>query len=299
MFIQTRYNYLLRYILLVTDLALLNFIYFCSFYLTIDVGKSLSIEINSSNVIICNLAWLVCAMSFGLYSLHGTRKLERIYRKTWRTIMFHFLSFTLYLFFFKDGEFSRTFILIFFAMLSIAFIINRFLVTTSQYVLLGKYKGARKIAVLGSNPTALRISSYLKGHKSLEFYGFLGGDESIYVEENGSVSQDVSINLAAAASNGVKDVYVAVAPERMMEVSALLDEADRQCLRLKFVPDLAGTLSLPFKITYLGDEFPIITMRNEPLEHMTNRFKKRLVDVLFSLFELAVSADRPIDQIGK
>jgi putative colanic acid biosynthesis UDP-glucose lipid carrier transferase len=284
MFIQTRYNYLLRYVLLITDLALLNVIYVCSFYLARYGGKLISNEINVKNLIICNLSWLVCALSFRLYSVHGTRKLERIYRHTWRTLTFHFFCFTLFLFFFKEGYFSRSFILIFFTLLSIAFFLNRFLVTVIQSVLLGKFRGARKIAVLGSNPTAIRISEYLKSHKTLEFYGFLGNDDSIYVKDNGPVSELVSGNLASAALNGVLDVYVAVAPERMMEVSALMDEADRQCVRLKFVPDLAATLPLPFKLSYLGGEFPIITMRHEPLEEMQNRFKKRAIDVLFSVF---------------
>jgi putative colanic acid biosynthesis UDP-glucose lipid carrier transferase len=283
MFFQTRYNYLLRYILSITDLCLLNFVYFFSYYLTIYTGKTLSNEISPNNVIICNLAWMVCALFFRMYSTHGTRKLERIYRHTWRTLTFYCLSFTLYLFFFKDGEFSRTFTLIFFVLVTIAFVLNRFLLTVLQYVVLQKLKGARKIAVIGSNPTALRISDYLQGHKTLDFYGFLGDDESIYVKDNGSVSELVSKNLATAAMDGVQDVYVAVAPERMMEVSALLDEADRQLIRLKFVPDLAGALPLPFKVSYLGGEFPIITMRHEPLEEMKNRFKKRAVDVMFSL----------------
>jgi putative colanic acid biosynthesis UDP-glucose lipid carrier transferase len=284
MFIQTRYNYLLRYVLLITDMALLNVIYFCSFYLTLYGGKSLSNEINFKNLVICNLSWMVCALSFRLYSVHGTRKLERIYRHTWRTLISHCLCFTLFLFFFKEGYFSRSFTLIFFTLLSIAFLLNRFLVTVIQAVLLRKFGGARKIAVMGSNPTALRISEYLKGHKTLAFYGFVGNDESIYVKDNGSVSELVSNNLATAALNGVLDVYVAVAPERMMEVSALMNEADRQCVRLKFVPDLAAALPLPFKISYLGGEFPIITMRHEPLELMQNRFKKRAIDVVFSLF---------------
>lgn len=284
MFIQTRYNYLLRYVLLITDLALLNVIYFCSFYLTLYGGKALSNEINFKNLIICNLSWMVCALAFRLYSVHGTRKLERIYRHTWRTLICHFLCFTLFLFFFKEGYFSRSFTLTFFTLLSVAFLLNRFLVTVIQSVLLGKFRGARMIAVMGSNPTALRISEYLKGHKTLKFYGFLGDDESIYKMDNGSVSELVSDNLATAAFDGVLDVYVAVAPERMMEVTALMDEADRQCLRLKFVPDLAAALPLPFKVSYLGGEFPIITMRHEPLEEMQNRFKKRAIDVVFSLF---------------
>jgi Undecaprenyl-phosphate glucose phosphotransferase len=282
MSIQTRYNYLLRYVLMATDAILLNAIYFLSFYLTSEFGKLVSHEISASNVVVCNLIWLLCALFFGLYSLYGTRRLERIYRDTWRTIIFHFLGFTVFLLFILDSEFSRTFLVIFYSLLFFSFVLNRFLLTVCQYLLFERFNVKRKVGVLGSNQTAIRISSYLKKQKSLEFYGFLGDDESIYNQNGNILAEVVSTRFAEASAEGVQDVYVAVAPERMTEVSALVDEADRQCMRLKFVPDLGGALASPFTISYLGGEFPIITLRHEPLEEMKNRFKKRAFDVVFS-----------------
>jgi putative colanic acid biosynthesis UDP-glucose lipid carrier transferase len=138
------------------------------------------------------------------------------------------------------------------------------------------------VAVMGSNQTAQRISKYLQKQKSLDFYGFVGDDDSIYDEDGGVVSEAVTKRFSEAAAFGVQDVYVAVAPNRMTEVSALVDEADRQCIRLKFIPDLGGSLASPYTISYLGGEFPIITLRQEPLEEMRNRFKKRVFDLIFS-----------------
>jgi putative colanic acid biosynthesis UDP-glucose lipid carrier transferase len=115
--IQTRYNYLLRYVLMATDAIMLNSIYFFSFYITGFFGKSVSHEINASNIVVCNLVWLLCALFFGLYSVYGTRRLERIYRDTWRTIIFHFLGFTMFLLFILAGDFSRTFIFVFYGVL--------------------------------------------------------------------------------------------------------------------------------------------------------------------------------------
>jgi Undecaprenyl-phosphate glucose phosphotransferase len=282
MAIQTRYNYLLRYILLITDVVMLNAIYFLSYFITERLGKHLYDELDANYVIVCNLIWFFSAMFCGLYSLYGIRRLERIYRETWRSIAFHFILFTVFLLFSRNSEFSRSFLLIFYGLLSISFLLNRFLGTAFQYVLLAKFNAAKKVAVMGSNATAIRISDYLQKQKTLNFYGFVGDDDSIYNEEGGVVSDLVSQKFGEAAAAGVQDVYVAVAPHRMTEVSALVDEADRQCIRLKFIPDLGGSLASPYTIDYLGGEFPIITLRVEPLEEMKNRFKKRLFDLVFS-----------------
>lgn len=282
MAIQTRYNYLLRYILLITDVIMLNVVYFLSYWITERLGKHLVDELDANYVIVCNLVWFFCAMFCGLYSLYGIRRLERIYRETWRSIAFHFVLFTVFLLFSRNSEFSRAFLLIFYGLLSVSFLLNRFIGTALQYVLLAKFNAAKKVAVMGSNATAIRISEYLQKQRTLSFYGFVGDDDSIYNEEGGIVSDLVSQKFSEAAAAGVQDVYVAVAPNRMTEVSALVDEADRQCIRLKFIPDLGGSLASPYTIDYLGGEFPIITLRVEPLEEMKNRFKKRLFDLVFS-----------------
>lgn len=282
MAIQTRYNYLLRYILLITDVIMLNVVYFLSYWITEGLGKHLVDELDANYVIVCNLVWFFCATFCGLYSLYGIRRLERIYRETWRSITFHFVLFTVFLLFSRNSEFSRSFLLIFYGLLSISFLLNRFIGTALQYVLLAKFNAAKKVAVMGSNATAIRISEYLQKQRTLSFYGFVGDDNSIYNEEGGIISELVSSKFSEASAAGVQDVYVAVAPNRMTEVSALVDEADRQCIRLKFIPDLGGSLASPYTIDYLGGEFPIITLRVEPLEEMKNRFKKRLFDLVFS-----------------
>jgi len=280
--IQTRYVYLLRYILPVTDVLMLNAIYFLAYYVTIALGKPLSTEISKHNVVVCTLIWMCSTALFGLYTAYGARRLERIYRGTWKSVAFHFVLFTIYLVFSNETDFSRSFLIVFYFLLSIAFIFNRFIGTSIQYVVLNKFKGVKKVAIMGSNGTALRLSTYLQKQRTLEFYGFVGDDDNIYDQEDGFVSEIVSAKLAEAAENGVKEVYVAVAPQRMADVKTLVAEAEHQCIRLKFIPDLGGALGSPFIISYMGGEFPIITLRNEPLEIIANRFKKRVFDVVFS-----------------
>jgi putative colanic acid biosynthesis UDP-glucose lipid carrier transferase len=261
---------------------MLNIIYFISYYTTIYLGKTISQEIIQNQIIVCNLLWLLCTAMLGLYRLAGSRSLEEIYRGTLRSVVSHFMLYTLYLLFSKDVDFSRTFLIVFYGLLSVSFIINRFIGTTFEFVLINKFKGARKVAVMGSNNTALRISSYLQTQRNLEFCGFVGDDESIYTEPGGIVPEFVSRKISEAAKKGVKDIYVAVAPNRMSQLKALEEEADKQCVRLKFVPDLGGQISPSYMIDYLGSEFPVITLRKEPLEDISNRFKKRIFDLVFS-----------------
>ena len=279
---QTRYIYLLRYILLFTDLIILNFIYYVTYLIFQNTQISPDFELNKPLIVICNLLWLMNAALWGLYTSYTVRKLERIYRGTARSFLMHFALFTLYLYF-SLNSFSFTFLATFYGGLAAALIASRFAGTVIQFVFLKKFKLAKKIAVMGSNSTAVRIATYFSKHRSVQFYGTVGDDDAIYAQDGDVMTQTVSRQLAEAAANGVMDVYVAVAPERMGDVKPLLLEAEKQCVRLKFIPDFAGAIGSPYTVSYMGGEFPIISLRQEPLEEMGNRFKKRAFDIMFSV----------------
>ncbi|MBB2145892.1 undecaprenyl-phosphate glucose phosphotransferase [Pedobacter sp. LMG 31464] len=279
---KTRYFFLLSYILPIIDLFILNAAYYGAYFVTGEMGKILTEEIHKDYVVVCNLIWLVSTAIFSLYTIQGEKKLERIYRSTWRSIVLHFIMFSIYLIFLKGVDFSRTFLIVFYGWLSLGFILNRFICTSLQYVLINKYSATLKVAIMGSNYTALRLSNYLTKDSNVEFYGSVGGDESIYFDKGAAISKNVARKFTAAAMAGVKEVYVAIAPKRMAEVQALLDEADKQGVRLKFIPDLGLNPSTKYTINYFGEGFPMITLRDEPLEEISARFKKRLFDFLFS-----------------
>lgn len=279
---QTRYLYLLRYILPITDVLMLNMVYFAAYYVTGYFGKFISYQFMEHFVVVCNLIWLFNSMLFGLYSEYGARRLERIYRGTLRSVLMHFALFSIYLLFERQFDFSRTFIVVFYCMLSAAFILNRFVGTAIQFLLINKFHVTKKVAVMGENPTGNRLATYLNKQSNIDFYGMIASDNDIYSDQTGLLSDFAIAEMEAAAAQGVKDVYVAVPPERMSRIHKLVQEADKQCLRLKFIPDIAGSLSAPYTVSYMGGEFPIITLRHEPLELISNRFKKRTFDIIFS-----------------
>ena len=282
MAIQTRYIYLLRNTLPVIDITMVNIVYYTAFYLTSDLGKSVSHEINERYLVVCNLLWLLCTVLCQLYSDQGTRRLETIYRATWRSVILHFMLFTFYLLFSRDIGFSRTFLLVFYGLLACAFVLNRFVGTSFQYLLFKRFNVTKKVAVMGSNETAMNLSLYLQHENTLDFHGFVGDEDNIYSENEG-ISHDVFCRkLAEAVASGVNEIYVSITPQRMKNVKALIAEADKQCVRLKFIPDLGGSLPYPYRLSYLANQFPILTLRHDPMEDLGNRFRKRVFDVIFS-----------------
>jgi putative colanic acid biosynthesis UDP-glucose lipid carrier transferase len=267
---------------MITDILVINAVYIGAYYISAHLGKEVNEEINKHYLVVCNLLWLFNSSIFGLYSSYNARKIQRIYRSTIKSLLLHFVLFSLYLLFSKDFDFSRTFLILFYLLLFLVFLVDRFLGTYIQHVLISRFNSTRKVAVMGRNGTGNRFAQYLQKQKNVDFFGIIEEDGSIYGSSKDKASPNIISKLQDAATYGVQDIFVAVSPSRMHEIAPIVLEADRLLLRIKFIPDLAGALAAPYTISYMGGEFPIITLRKEPLEAMSNRFKKRVFDLIFS-----------------
>lgn len=277
---QTRYLYLLRIILGISDFALLNLCFYLGFYLANKYGHSVNFSIYSENILTCNLIWFVSTGFFRLYTIPVLQSLETIYRFTWRSVVLHGVLFISILFFANQDNVSRLFVLTFYGLTIFSFLMSRFMGTIIEMILM-KHFGIRKtVAVLGMNSGGFRLASYLEQQKNVHFQGFLG-EEGFYVDESGELIPAAARQLKLAATSGVKEVYVAITPDRLQDAPQLIKEAEKQCIRLKFVPDMNAHIT-PFQISYMG-EFPILSVRHEPLEDIQSRVKKRFFDVVFSL----------------
>ncbi|WP_069658199.1 undecaprenyl-phosphate glucose phosphotransferase [Arcticibacter eurypsychrophilus] len=280
---QTRYLYLLRFVLLATDIILINASFFLAFYAVFGIQASPLEGSYKNYLLVCNLIWFFSSNVCGLYRNESLAEIVSIYRASWRAVAFHAVLFVFYLTFSDNYTISRAFIITLYLAISVAFLLSRFAGTFFEFVLYRHFRVSKPVAVLGKNNTGLRLAGYLEKSQNFKFEGFLYNDEedTLFVNEDGSLLPSTCKHIADAASRGIKDVYVSLTPDRMVEAKYLLEEAERQCVRLKFVPDLTGSLTAPFTMSYMG-EFPVISLRHEPLENMQNRFKKRIFDIVFS-----------------
>lgn len=281
---QARYIFLLSYILPIVDLLILNTCFFTISYAASNAGRMIFLGTNNNHIIVCNLIWFVCAGYFGLYRVIGERKMEQVYRGSWKTLCSHSILYVLYLIIHKENHFAPVLVLYFYSLASFLFILSRLIGTSIHFLAIEKFRYAVDVAIIGSNQTAERLIGHFNNEKNFIFYGTLGDDESIYHDQIKMVTSGLAERLASASRAGVRDVYVTKVPERMLDVHDLIREADRNGLRLKFIPDIGPHLFSSFNINYLGNQFPVITIRPEPLEEISSRFKKRFFDLVFSSF---------------
>ena len=276
---ETRYLYLLRFTLAWTDMVLVNACFFLAYYLSDKYLVSMDRYIYLHSVITCNLIWIICTGIFKLYAESTVHKPESVYRATWKSLALHMGLFMAYLFFRNSIDFSKYLFISFYVLLIVSFLLSRFTGTALQAIIHKNFGIRKAVAILDMNHGGLKLAKYLEQQSSLNFVGFL--DDGISVSEQGElIRTSAAKQLTAAVNSGVEEVFVSIDTNRMGEMTDLIKEGEKQCVRLKFVPDLSA-LETNFRFDRMGD-FTVLCARTEPLESIENRFKKRLFDILVS-----------------
>jgi putative colanic acid biosynthesis UDP-glucose lipid carrier transferase len=278
---ETRYSFILRLVLAWSDLILVNLCFFLGYYLSNKYGiHPIDKDIYRHNVIVCNLIWVICTGIFKLYIDSTIYKLEFVYSATGRSISLHIFLFLAYLFFSGDNDFPRSFLVTFYVLMVLGFLLSRFTGTTLQTVLIKNYNIRKAVAIFGMNQGSLKLATYLEKQSSLNFVGFIGEEKAGINENDKFQMSSVAEQLKAASASGVEEVFVSVDTNKMNDLTDLIKEGEKQCVRLKFVPDLTA-LETNFRFDKMGN-FTVLCARKEPLEKIENRFKKRLFDNIVS-----------------
>jgi putative colanic acid biosynthesis UDP-glucose lipid carrier transferase len=274
---KTHYLYLLYVILKVTDLIIINISFIVSLRM---FNNNLADYVNY--LFLSNYLWVLAALICGVYKNTITQKDLKIYNGSLKTFILFALFFLSFVVISKDVTTSLRFIIIFYNMIFLGLFLSRFMGFLFETLLKRYFNINKSVAVLGRNSMGLKLALFFENaNNHFSFKGFLNKEDEIHGVEY--ISQEsVTKYIRNAAANGINEVYVTMAIEKMADVNYLLQVAERNCVRLKIVPDWDTYLKCSYKFDYMGN-FSVLSLRKEPLEEMENRFIKRVFDIVFSL----------------
>jgi putative colanic acid biosysnthesis UDP-glucose lipid carrier transferase len=281
---SNRFHYSLQYIVVALDLFAINLaIWGCKGVM----GKRIPLDFSRNYfqfaiaIISC---WLLVSIVGGLYSRKQISSFESLSRRTLRVYAWFLLTVMLYLFFGRQLELSRLFIIVCLSSIGALLLLNRFC-----YLLIYLYGKSRnllqkKVLILGYNQTAKKLAGYLEEQEmNTQIVGFCENVENIKELSNYPVVGSLAETMKVSAQNEVSEIYSTIAPEHDHGIYHLMKQADKACIHFKVVPDFSLYMKRAVQIDYVRD-MPMLSARKEPLEEMPNRVRKRLFDIVVSSF---------------
>lgn len=231
-----------------------------------------------------NITWLISAFAAKVYSAVSFSSVEDVFRRTAKTAIMQALLFTSILWILKIGMEQKMFFVTYYGIQVALLSVSRFFFTyISEYIVQSKVH--KKIAIVGYNETGVELARYFQGNNNIyTFEGFFdNGGDHLAVNEEGDVVGPIEECIEYAVENNIQEIYSTILPGQHEDVTKMIEFADRNCVRVKFVPAGKANLSTAYSVEYLGD-FPVISLRLEPLQELKNRIKKRLADIAISSF---------------
>lgn len=269
----------LQIILIILDILFLNI----SQALSIFIFK---IQINDLSLplffIFLNLLWILVSMLNGTYFEKSILHFETFTKQSVQTYLI-WITITLL----TSILFTRLQILNKF--LPFGFLLWGFFLLINRFIYLGihnhykNYKNIfKRVLILGYNDTALKLASYFDQELiNLDLKGFVEDKANIHELSPYPVLSDIKDVLTTANNLHVEEIYSTLQPDRLNFINKLINDAEKNCIRIKIVPDLSYFFAKPFVVRYIRD-VPIISPRSEPLEDLGNQIKKRFLDLIVS-----------------
>jgi len=206
---------------------------------------------------------------------------------TKRTILVYLLwviSIMFYLFFSRELEISRLFIVSTIGGFGFGLLVNRFIyLGLNGYLKKSDYL-IKKVLILGYNETAKKLAKYFEEDSlNTQLIGYIENEENIHELSNYPILAEINDTLKVAKASNVNEIFSTITPEQNKDIYNLMYQSEKECIRFKIVPNLSVFITREVHIEYFG-QLPILSLRSEPLDDVGNRIKKRVLDIIISSF---------------
>lgn len=227
--------------------------------------------------------WSIIGLKRGLYDVPRIVQLHRVLSKNLVAIgLFSFIS-TGLIFFWTDYKFSRAFVVVTLMLFTFFVLLARtFLVSWLKFT---RRKGNKQsnIVLIGMNANISKLISEVYINPN---YGFkilaLFTDAVVTDEIKDYYKGRLSEIIAYLEKNKADEIIISLPYSQSELINKLFEYADNNMIRMRIIPEFSEYLSQAFTIDYVQN-VPVMKLRKEPLQSLSNRAIKRVFDIVFSL----------------
>lgn len=196
--------------------------------------------------------------------------------------IFYMLVFYAFLGFFHKNEFSDSqflvhalwlFIALIIWRITVFFILLKWLIRTS--------KNKKNVIIVGVSTNSVYFKEFVKKHTE---YGYvvLGFFSNKANTSNEKILGNFSEIETYAQNNKVDEILCSLEKVDKETLDSIIKFAENNLITLKFIPDASSSLGYNFVLTYL-ELIPLLLIRKNPFDELSNRYLKRFFDICFSL----------------
>lgn len=276
--IQRNYIYFFRITL---DYFFLTVIFISAFLLSIHHLSGNTTQLISV-YLFSLIIWYFASQSFALYDEYRSRDLSFEFIALLKTIFAQVVFAIIILFFLKNTELSRTFIIFYSLGLIIILTIEKYLLRRTLNFLRKSGRNLRSILMIGAGEVGKKFVDAVEDnpHFGYKIVGFLDDKNKTFL--NGKYLGKISDLDKILALQRIDNVIVALpnyASEKLEKITLI---CNKHTTRVKIIPDYFRFVSPKYNVFMFGP-FPIISVREDKVNEFHWRLLKRGFDTCFTI----------------
>ena len=270
------------YLRLFSDLFLLNI----SFIIAAILAQSFHALLSRNHMFILqmglNFVWLFFSNVISFYEDTDTRYFAYQFVNIIKNVLAQGFISIVFIFLVKEDLFTRNFIIYYFIIL--VFCIGvRIIIFKSIIISLRKSgKGIRNLLIIGSGDVAANFHNVVQQNPDFgyDFIGFL--DDKNIPSGGELILGGINDLEKVIIEKKIEEVVIAIPDYAASLMDGIIKICNKNAVRTHIIPDYFRFLAKKFKISMIGN-FPVISVRSEPLEEIHWKVLKRTFDIAFAL----------------
>lgn len=269
------------YLRLFSDLLVIN----VSFLLAAILAQPWQVFLDRPYMLVLmvalNFIWYFFSNVTGFYEDAATRSFSYLFSRLIKNIFAQAITVILFIFIAKEDLFTRNFTFYYSILLLVLVSVRIQIIKHLVISIRGKEKNLRNVLIIGGGELGHNFRELIDNREDfgLKFIGFL--DDTIKVGTDDVIGKIAELEQLITKMK-VNVVVIALSIYESNQLEQIIKICNKNAQRIHIIPDYFRFLSKKFQINMIGD-FPIITVRDEPLAEAHWQFVKRAIDIIISL----------------
>jgi len=239
-----------------------------------------SINNNPSHILFINFSWLIIAYLSNFYNTYRYIDLTKLIAR----LILQFTVFTLAYFSFyalNQKLFDTSIQIKIFTVIFIGLLITRlvfFFALRTYRIHGGNY---RRVIIIGNSVNEKDLQNFFINRTEFgyKYFGFFSDKKTNNKYYLGNIINTFDYIL----QNSIDEIYCSLGELTKEQIKKFIRFADENYKTLKFIPKAENLITNELNVEYY-DYIPVVTLRNNPLSRPLEKYAKRLLDIIFSLF---------------
>ncbi len=278
-----QYNSLNRVVLLILDITLIAFAFKVSNFIRYG-NLDLEHQYNVFFVLFGLVWWIVSGFSNFVFRIEGVIPCDRKIANVINAFILHAFLLASCIVVFNLEALSRLLLFYTYASTVLLICVSRMAIYQINSFFSKSDMAYSRFVIVGTGPAALALYQTFNNsdNPGTKFMGFFDDAQELHGPQASKVKGALADLKEYCLQNSIDEIYYAMPLNNKEQIDDLSDFADNNFMYFRMVPDFSAIVQRDVNM-YFYQNIPLITIRKEPLELVTNRIIKRAFDVAFAL----------------